>query len=263
MALSFLRFRPWLLAPVLALTAFAATAQVPDTDAWQDSRQMILVVTADWNATEGQLARFQRNDADGEWNAVGAPQPIAVGRNGVAWGIGLHARQEAGPRKYEGDGKAPAGVFTLGQAFGYAPSVKTGLPYAPMSSTNFCVDVAASPLYNRIVDSAELGEDAVKGSTEPMRRDIHARGDQRYKEGFVIEHNAENIAGAGSCIFAHLWKSPGEATAGCTAMAQPSMDQLLAWLDAKRRPILVQLPMAEYERLRDAWKLPAIAGVTP
>lgn len=256
--------RPWLLATVLAATSLHAQAQTPAaSDSWQDARQMVLVITADWTATEGQLARFQRSAADQPWTAVGAPQPIAVGRNGVAWGRGLHALQAEGPRKHEGDGKAPAGVFTLGEAFGYAPSVKTGLKYAAMNGAHYCVDVPASPLYNQIVDERDVGQDAVKGSTEPMRRDLHANGDARYKEGFVIQHNADNVAGAGSCIFAHLWKSPGEPTAGCTAMAATSMDQLLAWLDAKRHPILVQLPMAEYTRLRDGWQLPAMAGVTP
>ena len=28
----------------------------------------------------------------------------------------------------------------------------------------------------------------------------------------MIEHNADGRAGGGSCIFAHLWKAPGEPT---------------------------------------------------
>ena len=40
--------------------------------------------------------------------------PVSVGRNGAAWGLGLHAAQPQGPQKQEGDGRAPAGVFTLG-----------------------------------------------------------------------------------------------------------------------------------------------------
>ena len=95
-------------------------------------------------------------------------------------------------------------------------------------------------------------------STEPMRRDLHANGDQRYREGFVIEHNASQIRNAGSCIFAHLGSAPGTSTTGCTAMAPTSMDALLAWLDQKRRPVFVQLPQAQYTQLRDAWKLPQI-----
>jgi len=98
----------------------------------------------------------------------------------------------------------------------------------------------------------------VEGSTEPMRRDLHANGDQRYRLGFVIEHNADGLAGGGSCIFAHLWKAPGEPTAGCTAMDPAAMDRLLAWLRDERQPMLVQLTEADHARLRDAWRLPAI-----
>ena len=227
------------------------------------SGQLMLVVTADWDATDGQMQLFQRAGDVKDWTALGAPDRIAVGRTGLAWGAGLHAAQAQGPQKKEGDGKAPAGIFTLGEAFGYADQLKTGLPYAPMSATNYCVDVPGSPLYNQIVDSRDVGDAAVKDSTEPMRRDIHAQGDQRYKEGFVIQHNANNVPGVGSCIFAHLWKAPGEATAGCTAMAEPSMNRLLAWLDARKQPLLVQLPRAEYERLRQSWKLPALDGAAP
>jgi L,D-peptidoglycan transpeptidase YkuD (ErfK/YbiS/YcfS/YnhG family) len=252
---------------LLALAGHAAAAQSGDAAApselLQSSHQLMLVVTRDWDATDGRMQLFQRSAAGGAWVAVGKADPIAVGRTGLAWGVGLHASQSAGPQKKEGDGKAPAGVFTLGQAFGYAATVTTGLHYAPMSATNYCIDVPGSPLYNQIVDSRDVGEAAVKESTEPMRRDLHAQGDQRYKEGFVIQHNAANVSGAGSCIFAHLWKAPGEPTAGCTAMAEPTMDHLLAWLDARRQPLLVQLPQAEYERLRASWKLPALDGATP
>jgi L,D-peptidoglycan transpeptidase YkuD (ErfK/YbiS/YcfS/YnhG family) len=95
------------------------------------------------------------------------------------------------------------------------------------------------------------------GSTEPMRRDLHAKGDQRYRLGFVIEHNADGRDGAGSCIFAHLWKAPGEATAGCTAMAPGAMDALLGWLRADAHPVMVQLTDAELARLRAPWRLPS------
>jgi L,D-peptidoglycan transpeptidase YkuD (ErfK/YbiS/YcfS/YnhG family) len=90
-----------------------------------------------------------------------------------------------------------------------------------------------------------------------MRRDLHADGDQRYRLGLVIEHNAQAVPGAGSCIFAHLWKSPSDPTAGCTAMAEPAMQALLGWLDPARNPVFVLLPRTELERLHAAWQLPA------
>lgn len=234
----------------------ASCAQVADRSVatgWSDARQLVLVTTAGWNASSGILRTYTRA-ADG-WKAVGAPAPVTIGRSGAAWGVGLHQTQP-GPIKVEGDGRAPAGIFEIGTAFGYASSEHTALHYAAMTASDYCVDVSGSPLYNRLVDTKKVGSDAVAGSTEPMRRDIHANGDQRYKLGFVIQHNANGQPGAGSCIFAHLWKAPGETTSGCTAMDEPVMRSLVAWLRPRQRPIFVLLPEAEYARLKSHWQLP-------
>jgi L,D-peptidoglycan transpeptidase YkuD (ErfK/YbiS/YcfS/YnhG family) len=244
------------LATVL-LAGCAGMATRSEGTAWDDARQLVLVTTADWNATTGTLHRYERDR--GAWREVGAAAPITVGRSGSAWGVGLHEAQADGPQKREGDGRAPAGVFRIGTAFGYANAEATGWPYQSMSASDWCIDVPASPLYNRIVDAKDVGDAAVAGSTEPMRRDLHAKGDTRYKLGFVIEHNPDNRSGAGSCIFAHLWKAPGEPTAGCTAMAEPAMQALLAWLDPARKPVFVLLPNDELERLQKHWQLPHVA----
>jgi len=225
-----------------------------DATAWSDAQQLILVTTTGWNTTDGSLRTYAR-DSDG-WQEVGTAIPVTIGRSGSAWGLGLHAKQGNGPSKHEGDGRAPAGVFRIGTAFGYGESADTALPYAAMRESSYCMDVAASPLYNRIVDAREVGQAAVAGSTEPMRLDLHNKGDQRYKVGFVIQHNPDAKPGAGSCIFAHLWKAPGETTAGCTAMAEPAMQRLYAWLKPEAHPVFVLLPEAEYARLKNTWNLP-------
>jgi L,D-peptidoglycan transpeptidase YkuD (ErfK/YbiS/YcfS/YnhG family) len=220
---------------------------------WSYARQLVLVTTPDWNSSNGTLQTYA-GDAR-RWHAVGAARPVAIGRSGAAWGLGLHPIQ-TGPVKQEGDGRSPAGVFTIGTTFGYAPSEPTSLPYAALNAGDFCIDDSGSPLYNRIVDAGKVGTAAVAGSTEPMRRDLHENGDQAYKIEFVIEHNAHGVAGAGSCIFAHLWKSPESSTAGCTAMAEPVMRTLLGWLRPDAHPVFVLLPENEYQRLRVAWQLP-------
>ncbi len=217
----------------------------------------MLVTTADWDAATGTLRYYER--AGSGWRQVGSPVDVTVGRNGTAWGIGLHEARSDGPVKREGDGKAPAGVFAIGSAFGYAASARTGLDYRGMGFNDWCIDVPESAYYNKIIDRSLVKAPHLDKSSEPMRRDLHVDGDQRYREGFVIEHNADGaVANGGSCIFAHLWKAPGEATAGCTAMAPASMAPLLAWLDARKRPVFVELPRAQYAQLRTAWKLPAI-----
>jgi L,D-peptidoglycan transpeptidase YkuD (ErfK/YbiS/YcfS/YnhG family) len=236
-------------APVVAVEQAA-----PAPQSWRDARQLVLVVTEGWDATTGTLQRFEIRD--GRWHAVAAAAPVSVGRNGAAWGLGLHPAQSEGPQKQEGDGRAPAGVFTLGEAFGYAAKADTAMPYRPMQATSYCIDVPDSPLYNRIIDTRTEGEAAAKGSTEPMRLDLHNKGDVRYREGLVIGHNPTATPRAGSCIFAHLWRTPGEPTAGCTAMATETMDSVLDWLRPDARPVFVLLPRAEYARLTRDWQLP-------
>lgn len=253
---------PRLLAVALTVLCIAHGTAAADL-AWSDARQLVLVTTADWEANQGTLQTFTMTKQG--WQTAAPAFPVTIGHAGSAWGVGLHSTQAvpisgpiSGPIKQEGDGRSPAGVFHIGTAFGYAESAQTALHYAAMGESDYCIDVNTSPLYNRIVDARVVGKDAVAGATEPMRRDIHVGGDQRYKIGFVIDHNSEGTPAAGSCIFAHLWKEPGESTAGCTAMDESAMSALLAWLNAEHHPIFVLLPRQEYMRVRSDWKLPPL-----
>lgn len=246
-----------LLRSVTAAVLLVTTAPVFAV-ALEGSTQLVVVTTDGWDATQGTLQAFERT-AQG-WQPHGAAFDVAVGRSGSAWGEGLHPTQSGTPQKREGDGRSPAGIFAIGPAFGYAPRLTSGLPYQPMRDTSYCMDVPDSAYYNRIVDADVVGAEAVAGSTEPMRLDLHNKGDRRYREGFVIEHNPKATPGGGSCIFAHLWRTPGEATAGCTAMEPARMTTLLAWLNASAQPRFVLLPRAEYQRLQADWQLPGLAG---
>jgi L,D-peptidoglycan transpeptidase YkuD (ErfK/YbiS/YcfS/YnhG family) len=239
---------------VLASNVLSAQAALPS-----NTQQLVVVITADWDATQGRLYAYDLVD-DG-WQPRKYDVPVSLGGKGSAWGLGLHEPQE-GPQKLEGDGRSPAGIFAIGSAFGYESQVQSRLPYQPMSEFDYCIDVNNSPLYNRIVDARQVGAAAVANSTEPMRRDIHVKGDQRYRLGFVIEHNPHNVASKGSCIFTHLWGSPGQTTAGCTAMDEATLRELVAWLDDAEHPVFVLLPHAQYERLRSKWRLPQMKRAT-
>jgi L,D-peptidoglycan transpeptidase YkuD (ErfK/YbiS/YcfS/YnhG family) len=244
---------------MLAIPATGGVVMAADADnAWQSSRQMVLVVIPDWNTNHGVLRAYERKGSG--WRPVDAAQPVTIGESGAAWGLGLNTPQAQGPQKHEGDGRSAAGVYRIGEAFGYAPATPTQMPYRALQESDYCMDVSGSPYYNRIVDERKVGEQGVAGSSEPMRRDLHLNGDQLYKVGFVIEHNAQGQAGAGSCIFAHVWRSPTAATAGCTAMPESAMRQLLAWLKPEDQPVFVLLPQDEYARLQKMWHLPALSS---
>jgi L,D-peptidoglycan transpeptidase YkuD (ErfK/YbiS/YcfS/YnhG family) len=219
------------------------------------ARQMILVTTADWSSVTGQLSRFSRAKVTEPWAAVGDEIPIVVGRSGLAWGRGVHGNPpDTGPVKHEGDGKAPAGIFRLSSAFGYAARDAVSfikMPYTQATSTIECVDDADSTRYNRLVDRSQSRTIDWKSSEQMLRPD------DLYRLGVVVEHNANTpLPGGGSCIFLHIWSGPSNGTSGCTAMDASRIEELLAWLDPDESPILVQLTKPLYLKLSESWGLP-------
>jgi zinc D-Ala-D-Ala dipeptidase len=221
-------------------------------DALPDScRQCIVVTTPSWSATTGTLSTFERSNAEVGWSERKSQVRVAVGKNGLAWGLGVNDLfQTARPTKMEGDNKAPAGIFRLRNAFGYAREANTRLPYRQVTSESVCVDDSRSRHYNQLVNQSN---DRDWRSAEVMRR-----SDIRYRWGVVVDHNPRARPGAGSCIFLHVWISPNEPTIGCTAMAEKDIVDLLRWLDPARAPLLVQLPRDVYNRYRDEWHLPPL-----
>jgi D-alanyl-D-alanine dipeptidase len=246
---------------LLVVTAHAQGTHAKTPAPLGRSRQLFLVTTRDWDAVGGTLRRFERRSARRGWSQVGGAVPVVVGRAGLAWGVGLvEVSSAAGPHKREGDGKAPAGVFRLGPAFGFAPSAEAAwlrAAYRPLTPSTECVDDTASRHYNLIVDRKAL-KAADWNSSERMREV------EGYRWGLVVAHNAAPpAAGLGSCIFLHVWAGPDKGTAGCTALEQPSLEALLRWLDPLKQPLLVQLPEGEYARLRRSWNLPPPAVTRP
>jgi D-alanyl-D-alanine dipeptidase len=231
---------------------------------------MIVVTTSDWHAVEGRLRRYERATEYEDWRPVGDPISMVVGRNGLAWGIGVvptddaQVRSASDPVKREGDGRAPAGVFALGTAFGYASEPLQGLkmPYLNLTPSIECVDDPGSKHYNRIVDRSLVAPDWK--SSEHMRNT-----GESYRWGVVVDHNGTVPGdtnppepGGGSCVFLHIWHSHDQGTAGCTAMSQTELETLLTWLDLARQPLLVQLPEPTYERLINRWTLPKLTNAS-
>src|SRR6478735_8588403 len=233
---------------ILLASCGSSPKKVEQSSPLEAAGQVVLVTSPGWDAPTGTLRTFERTETG--WREVGQARNVTLGRAGSGWGIGLHEPQVVGPRKQEGDGRSPAGIFLVGEAFGYPEKVDTGLEYHAMDAGDWCVDVSGSLYYNRIINVAKVGEHAIEGSSEPMRRDLHADGDQRYRIGFVVEHNPSGADRGGSCIFAHVWKSPDDSTAGCTAMSDANMQDLLRWLDRRRNPMFVLLPEDAYAQLR-------------
>ena len=161
--------------------------------------------------------------------------PVVIGENGFAWGEGLH--KDMKPKKKEGDGHAPAGVFKLGIGFGDQNMLKqSSWPYKVISDQDIFIDDVKSSYYN----SFQLKDSNIKDwdSFEEMRR-----LDGLYDKAIVIKHNMNPVKPSfGSAIFFHIWRSNSLFTRGCTAMSKNNMSILLKWLNQDDNPLLIQLP---------------------
>ncbi|MFZ0743557.1 MAG: hypothetical protein WAM85_04085 [Terracidiphilus sp.] len=219
-----------------------------------DSTQLIVVTTADWSTVDGVLRRYDRAEAGKPWRPVDDPIPVVVGKKGMGWGIGVSAVPTQGPDdpvKKEGDLKSPAGVFRLGTAFGFASKEPSEwkMPYLTLTPTIECVDDSHSKFYNRVVDRSTVTPDW--SSSEHM-----LSVGEYYRWGVVIDHNPRSRPEAGSCVFLHIWGSDGGGTEGCTAMARPHIEAILAWLRPAAKPLLVQMPLSQYRQMEKVLNLP-------
>jgi len=221
---------------------------VPD-----DCTQLIVAIAPTWNSTRGELKLFER-PRGGDWHAVAGPFPVLFGKNGLAWGIGLAAQNEPGLRKKERDGRAPAGVFQIGQVFGYEAHLPAGgdYPYHQVTDADIWSDDPRSPNYNRhlVIDPKNPPDNY---SHEKMRS-----GDFAYHWLVEIRHNSDPpVPGAGSAIFFHIRRGVNRPTTGCTTMAQENLVRMITWLREKRHPCYVLLPTDEYDKKWRSWNLPS------
>jgi len=192
------------------------------------SQQILLVVADDFNSSKAKLSCFEGKQQ------ICKDIDVNLGKNGLGWGIGIkeipHKKNE--PLKYEGDKRAPAGIFQLTESFGYTPHQRGKLPYLYTDKNLICIDDSNSPFYNQIIQSQ-----GNEKSFEYMKRK-----DTQYQIGVVVAHNPMSIEKRGSCIFLHVQKSENHPTVGCTSMKQADLKRIIAWLDKKKNPILIQIP---------------------
>jgi L,D-peptidoglycan transpeptidase YkuD (ErfK/YbiS/YcfS/YnhG family) len=221
---------------------------------FSQSLQAVVVTTKEWNAIQGKAQLFERKTVKSSWKEIGKSFAVVVGKNGMAWGAGLNELPSDTGRllmKTEGDGKSPAGIFTLTSAFGSAEKAAfIKFPYTKLEEYTECIDDVKSNHYNKIVDRMKVGSFDWKSSEKMLEIGT------QYDLGVFVAHNSERQKGGGSCIFLHIWKDATSGTAGCTAMARENIEAALRFFDPKNNPVLIQLPEDSYAQFQKKWKLP-------
>lgn len=242
---------------VIALILLFCTSLLPAhaSELPADCRQCVLGIAPDWNSSRVEIRVFEKQGR--EWSQTLGPWSGRLGKKGIAWGLGLHPVPPGVAMKREGDLRAPAGVFPIGGAYGYADAIKKNpsLPYLQITPRDLWVEDPVSPDYNRHVRL-----DAEPATAWEKKQQMK-QGDHAHSLKLFIAHNPAPgaVPGAGSSIFFHIWRTAGaKPSAGCTTLSEPNLRDLIAAIDPAKNPLYVLLPEEEYRRVAREWKLPAV-----
>ena len=203
------------------------------------SQQIILVVSDDLQSPQAKLGCYEGS------KSVCGTLDVNIGKNGLGWGLGKInlAQNSSQPLKYEGDKKAPIGIFDLTGIYGYSKTHDYSMPYLYTSKNLICVDDSNSPFYNQVIEA-----NGDEKSFENMKRNDH-----QYELGIMVAHNRNGFKKRGSCIFLHVKKEDNAPTAGCTSMNLDEIKKIASWLDKSKEPILIQIPKSSSEEILELY----------
>ena len=147
---------------VVLMALYSIFSVMPDDNPLEGSGQLVLVVS---RTETSQKAMLQIYDRDGDTWQYKFSCPVVIGKNGMAWGLGLHkdsVRLQEETVKREGDGMTPKGVFELTEAYGYPSESMMNIkfPYTEITGDMICIDEARSEYYNMIVNEKDVSENS-------------------------------------------------------------------------------------------------------
>tara|TARA_B100001287_G_scaffold89637_1_gene75129 strand:- start:2115 stop:2873 length:759 start_codon:yes stop_codon:yes gene_type:complete len=221
----------------------------------QEVEQLIVVTTENWKSTKGKLMCFEKT-TNGKWQPFLKNHfEVLLGKNGLAWGIGAHTNGSK-ELKLEGDGRSPAGIFKIGKVYGESDSLPKGCnyPYHKITENDAWVDDPNNPFYNQHVTSNSFKTKPKWFESQRMRL-----GDHAYHWLIEIKHNSDPPKpGYGSAIFFHVRRGPERRTTGCTVMTLENLERIIKFLDTRKKPHYILLPLKEYTQKRGFYKLPRL-----
>jgi len=226
---------------------------LPLTALTEQSQQAVVALTSSWNSSYANLYLYEKKGS--QWVPVSGPHKVRLGKNGSAWGLGIHPNPRGAKLKREGDRRTPAGIFHIGGAWGYPKAIKRHprLAYRQVTSRDLWVEDSTSRYYNQHLVLNHEPRAAWEKKAQMKQ------GDYAHALKLFVAHNPPPKAkpNAGSAVFFHIWRGGGsKATFGCTTMPKEKLENMIAWINPEKRPIYIVLPKAEYDKRRTEWKLP-------
>ena len=143
---------------------------------------------------------------DKAWQLVLETEAV-IGKNGLG-------------KTKEGDGKTPVGVFLFIKAFGILENPKTKIGYIQIDGSYYWVDDSNSRYYNQFVSIEDVIPDWE--NAEHL-----VEYEESYNYVLATSYNLEGIPGKGSAVFLHCTAEEGEVTAGCVAIPEVYMKEIM------------------------------------
>lgn len=166
--------------------------------------QIIVVAVSDDGA---RLCFYERATEKKEtWRLVLETEAM-IGKNGLG-------------KTKEGDGKTPVGVFRFTKAFGILENPGTKMEYMKVDERHYWVDDSDSKYYNQFISI-----DAVSPDWESAEH-ICDYGES-YHYVLATSYNSDRIPGVGSAVFLHCTSEDAGATAGCIAIPEVYMREVI------------------------------------
>ncbi len=199
----------------------------------------VIVVTAASSSTSYGTVRAYERDGKGGWTQVVKATPARLGWSGLA--LAADRRQ--------GTGKTPAGTFAIVSAFGRKADPGTRLPYRQVDRNDAWTYNPRYPSTYNMFQSVDRSWSSYGGYVEHLwdygtQYNYVSVLDYNLPEGPITTgpngvRRTENPANtkAGGGIFLHV--TNGKVTAGCIAVPESTMRQILQWLDPNRKPVIV------------------------
>ena len=210
--------------------------------------QVIVVTADDWSTSHATLRAYER-DGEGGWRLVVDATPARLGWSGL---------YKADQRR-QGTGKTPAGTFGIPWAFGRKADPGTELRYRQFDRDDAWTYNPTSPRTYNVFQDAPVSWSSYGSYVEKLwsygaQYNYVAVMDYNLPDGPIrrgpdgirrVRQPADTRAGGG--IFLHV--SNGKATAGCIAIPEDTMRDVLRWLDPDRKPVIVVGPESAIGRM--------------
>ena len=172
-----------------------------------DATQVVLVEHS--SGSNAVLSLHEKKD--GAWQKL-YECAAYVGKNGVG-------------KEKEGDKKTPLGVYNLTTPFGIKDDPGAAMPYTKVTEYHYWCGDSSSPYYNQLMDERTC--DRKHTSADEYLIDYVGE----YNYAMFIDYNAAGVPHKGSCIFLHC-TGKNKYTAGCVAIPEAAMKQVLQWAKA-------------------------------